>query len=557
MDSNEWFAEVKTSINGLTFISNLNCELSSEAIVGHFDLTMNGLEKPLHFNLRVLSPYPYKFHNSDSIRFVNTDLIEFPHIMEDGSVCIHTIHATKIADKIRNDFNALKQWVIEYYLNKGKDTDYEHIIVRPSDFNGVMQSYYFSESAESFTKDEYGEVVLEKLSTGEFNDYFNHSGSLKSETYLVHSFIDRFNIQKTCIKSKLYLSLHSNEYRGLYYYMDIPPALHGKFAFKSWDMLNQFICQEFKQKLNAIKERNRFTPETPIPIFLGYRINDYENHWQVIPMNAGNIPTYSEPIKGSTITEFRALPIRWASTENISYKYFFGRGKFTDSITEKRILIIGLGAIGSNVALTLTRCGCQQIDIADFDIKSIGNICRSQYNFVNGMSSKAYQLSLAMHQTSPFIEVNTKPIIDWQLFGDYLKDKVLIPEQLVLDFNTYDLIFDCTAEDDTMHLLDSMNLKTDIINLSITNKAKDLICAFSPKIYDFVTHQTKLNLESENDLYKPTGCWSPTFKASYNDVDLQVQMALKQINKMYSKEKAKVNFVTSFDENDNLIIRYY
>lgn len=52
-------------------------------------------------------------------------------------------------------------------------------------------------------------------------------------------------------------------------------------------------------------------------------------------------------------------------------------------------------------------------------------------------------------------------------------------------------------------------------------------------------------------MYNPTGCWSPTFKASYNDVATLTQYALKIINGMIDT-KTLTSFVIHYDENQNL-----
>ena len=95
-----------------------------------------------------------------------------------------------------------------------------------------------------------------------------------------------------------------------------------------------------------------------------------------------------------------------------------------------------------------------------------------------------------------------------------------------------------------MYVLNSLDLKCDLINLSITNNAEYLVCAFYPQIYHFVNTQFGELLNNDiSDLYEPTGCWSPTFKASYNDISVLVQMAIKQINSIYEGKIGKSNFV--------------
>jgi hypothetical protein len=59
-------------------------------------------------------------------------------------------------------------------------------------------------------------------------------------------------------------------------------------------------------------------------------------------------------------------------------------------------------------------------------------------------------------------------------------------------------------------------------------------------------------LEPEvQDLYTPTGCWSPTFKASFNDISVLVQYAIAHINNCFSKPTAVRPFYLSCGGDDN------
>ena len=123
--------------------------------------------------------------------------------------------------------------------------------------------------------------------------------------------------------------------------------------------------------------------------------------------------------------------------------------------------------------------------------------------------------------------------------------------------NEFDLIFDCSTDDDTMRLLEKLQLRCDIVNISITNHASELICGFSPNISTFVQNAFSSIVENDlSDLYAPSGCWSRTFKASYNDIALMVQYALKHIHRMLIGIEEKHNFILRDSENGLKINRY-
>lgn len=248
--------------------------------------------------------------------------------------------------------------------------------------------------------------------------------------------------------------------------------------------------------------------------------------------------------------------ISWMISRDSSRKYFFGRGALSENIIDKKILIIGVGAIGSIIAKTLTKGGCRNIDIVDYDIKEPENVCRSEYLFNTGIIDKTEELIRILHANSPFVEVA-------QLKNDYFENliKVLYKEEaakekLIADLSNYDIIFDCTTDNDLMHVLDTLNLKNDLINMSITNHARDLVCAFHPNIYHFVNNQFSNVLDNDvEDVYNPTGCWNPTFKASYNDINALVQLALRNVNVIYENGMAKNNFIIKSDDKDKFTLK--
>ena len=57
------------------------------------------------------------------------------------------------------------------------------------------------------------------------------------------------------------------------------------------------------------------------------------------------------------------------------------------------------------------------------------------------------------------------------------------------------------------------------------------------------------------DMYYPTGCWSPTFKASYNDIAVKLQFALKHIIGMLSSVEPESNFYVSETQDGMAINR--
>jgi hypothetical protein len=203
------------------------------------------------------------------------------------------------------------------------------------------------------------------------------------------------------------------------------------------------------------------------------------------------------------------------------------------------------------VATTLTRGGATDITLVDHDLKEPENICRSEYDFFNGVTAKVRELVNKLIAISPFVEVKSS-----ETLTDFYKILVNGGDTgWITDFkehlDQFDIIVDCSTDNDMAFLLGNIDFRGEIFCLSITNHAKELVCATKPNLYPWLQHIFQILSEGiEEDPYVPTGCWSPTFKASYNDIAVLVQHALRHINNCFRKSIPFRHFYLSCsDEN--------
>ncbi|GGD40714.1 hypothetical protein GCM10011514_00990 [Emticicia aquatilis] len=524
-------------------------------IKGAISIKLPDNQESLIFEVRILPEYPLKTGNSESITFINIGLLKYKHIMKSGSICIHTSHCTDLRKKIEIDFNSLKRWIWEYYINGKEDKHYEHLILNPSPIKTAYYSYLFTEVSHSFNKGDFGYFEYSLMSEGSYygNKIYNN---------VVQEFKTKY--QKSIIQCQWGIQIKSlrrvSSNHGIYIYIETPPANFEKFAFETWKELEPLISQDFLKFLYDFEVSNKNNRGVNIPLLLGYKITDNEIHWQTANLEIGNFPIYHKKENQKYIGYFDDRNIEWGITKNCSYKYFFGRGKMEDKISQGRILIIGVGAIGSMVATTLARGGCTKIDVVDFDVKEPENVCRAEYSFLTGINDKVTDISNYLHSISPFIDV--KIIQKGGLFNsilkiqDWEKFEIQIHETEKKEFfNQYDLIFDCSTDNDLMFVLNQLELHN-LISMAITNKAKSLVCSTEIKSYDWVINQFEKILDNDiEDLHYPTGCWSPTFKASYNDISVLVQYALKHINLRLSQDISLRNFVVETNTDNELNIK--
>lgn len=527
-------------------------EQSELLIMGSVSVLVEGLEEPLEFEVTIQAQYPFKSRDTETIKFHNGHLLEYKHIMRDGSICIHTTHSPILANKLLYDIDAVKRWITKYYLNKDSDTHYEHLIVPQNTFKESHFAYFFNEVDYNFFKNQYGFVEYSIISNGIF-----HTENIKS--HILQKFCD--NNGKEIVDVKWNVPLKSQDkYPGLFIFLKDAPSKNQRWVFENWKDFEERLPLDFLQFLHTVQKSQTKEKGKLFPLFVGYNISAVEIHWQAIMLEMGNFPIYGQKTNQQWFTKLDIdRSIDWAMTRNCSYKYFFGRGRLSDKITNSKILIIGIGAIGSIVAKTLVRCGCTRIDFIDYDVKEPENVCRSEYSFASGINNKTNDLAKELSLISPFFNpvyggYNFSEAFDF-LIKSHLTDEK-IKSDLIERLNDYDVIIDCSADNDLLYVLSQLPLKSLLLNISISNHAKQLVCASEQNRYEFITSQFSGNILKFDidDLYNPIGCWSPTFKASYNDINTLVQFAIKHINVRYEQDRILRNFVIETDESNSLTI---
>jgi len=524
---------------------NKNFELKNQTIEGVISVKEEGVELP--FIVEIFPAYPRQFHDHETIRFINKELIEFNHVNYDGSICVHTYHSPDLSEKILFDINSLKVWIRRYYINKEKDEHYEHIVISDVEVQGVRSFFLFTDVNYTFSRYEYGVVEYSLLSR-------NNNDKKSYNTYFIQCFNTR--CKKICCEwSKAYQ--HFEKLHAVFIFIEKPPVKFKRFAITNWKELEPFVSVSFLSYLYKEKRKyeGRENEISYLPVLIGYSIEANKIHWQTVLIKTNDFPVRIQKVLGTNRRSelFTDKEMNWTQTHNASYEYFFGRGVLHKKLTHQNVLIIGVGAIGSIVAITLARGGAKKLTLIDHDIKEAENVCRSEYSFDRGTDSKVNELRNRLFKISPFVEVQVSEIL-----FDYLKlfnNEIEAMESLMKYLNEFDIIIDCSTDYDVVSILDKLNLNAEILSLSLTNHARELICTVNPNIYRWnIEINNQLKRENE-DLYNPTGCWSPTFKASYNDVNTLVQYAIKQINTCYMNDLSVRNFYLSTDFKQGLTIK--
>lgn len=238
---------------------------------------------------------------------------------------------------------------------------------------------------------------------------------------------------------------------------------------------------------------------------------------------------------------------------------YFGRGKLTQNLSNKKIAIIGLGAIGSMIAESLVRGGVKQISLWDNDVIEPGNICRTAYTLNDVGESKERALSSKLQSISPFCEVSTHG--GW-LQGKYIEGLSKYQDgefygsinynsqsEAVKPLSDYDLIIDCTASNELLHFLSYAVTDKEIISLCITNHAQDLLCITNKEGNPYELRKlylSKIEQDTKNFYVEGTGCYSPTFLATNCDIAALVNLAAREINLSMEQNKLPHSTIWSY-----------
>ena len=79
-------------------------------------------------------------------------------------------------------------------------------------------------------------------------------------------------------------------------------------------------------------------------------------------------------------------------------------------IKETRVCILGLGGLGSNVAVLLARAGIGYLKLVDFDIVEANNLNRQQYRISHIGMKKTEAMKTIIKEINPFVETEVLDI---------------------------------------------------------------------------------------------------------------------------------------------------
>ena len=81
-----------------------------------------------------------------------------------------------------------------------------------------------------------------------------------------------------------------------------------------------------------------------------------------------------------------------------------------EKLKKAKVCILGLGGLGSNIAVLLARSGIGYLKLVDFDIVEASNLNRQQYRISHIGLKKTEAMKTIIKEINPFVEVETLDI---------------------------------------------------------------------------------------------------------------------------------------------------
>jgi integrative and conjugative element protein (TIGR02256 family) len=473
---------------------------------GEIKVTSNKGE--ITFTVHIPESYPL-----NDLKIITNDFSGYPHQNLDGSLCLNTAFVNHTNSRLNLEIEKLKKYIETYYEN-----DYEGDLYEFSGFEPKgLVTIIFEES--NFDTERFNPLF------GEFK-YSPLCYMMDDKKRIIHFTAIAQNLGNKCYQwSNFFKS--KNE-----------PVHKKRLRFTNWADLVKILPDTFSDYFVEFCKRASISSIFPsgrevyILLAIGYKIpnaNSFEVHWDLILL-----PHIDFPRKQNQSRQFinnYNKPILWDKTFNASYERFFGRGCFDKKIANKKILIIGTGAIGSTLAEILTRGGVRKIDLADNETIEPGNICRSSFGFTDIGFPKIGVLKEKLELISPYIEVGV--LISLEAIDINSSTGKETFEKL----KSYEIIFDCTANNEIIQMLTDFDLPNTVIYLSISDKAKEMICVCNLDNRNMIERRNQMLYSFGNyreaEFREGTGCWHPTFEASYFDINQLLNYTIRKLNFSY------------------------
>jgi hypothetical protein len=292
-----------------------------------------------------------------------------------------------------------------------------------------------------------------------------------------------------------------------------------------------------KPALSKIRDGRKHILLLGFPIPLKYGESVTRIHWQSMLLPA--ISFGKETMKGFRNNENGRflldkskaigpnIELEWLRSENWHKEQISKRGKMPKSLSNKKILLVGCGAVGSAIAEFLVRGNANKIILLDNEKIEVGNLVRHTLNIKDIKKPKSQQLAQRLNTINPNAEVDF-------IVSDF-------PPRSRSDINSInscDIIIDCTGDDEALIALSQFSWVDEkqffSVNLNY-GATKSFVFYYKGTRFPIQEYSQKIkaHLANISEIDDPPGdgigCWHPTFPARSDDVWLLASACIKEI----------------------------
>lgn len=238
--------------------------------------------------------------------------------------------------------------------------------------------------------------------------------------------------------------------------------------------------------------------------------------------------------------------LTWLNTEDWSSDQLRTRGAASAALQERRVLVIGAGALGSHVAASLTRMGVRNIGIIEGDDLGMGNLTRHALGVGDVGTNKAR--AVAAHCNGIALDGNVTAQ------ASYFPP---VDEAAAASIREFDVIIDCTANDDVLSAIAEFEWggEKEFVSLSITWKGEGMLAFYASEAQfpaaDALSRfqaAPKPTPEVDDAPIEGIGCWHPVFPASQAEVALWGASGVKFIERVVGARIRTFQYLTQSDD---------
>ena len=368
-----------------------------------------------------------------------------------------------------------------------------------------------------------------------------------------------------------FLSEYGNYNEGMWFLLDKIPVLNHWQAPNTFnELINVFenekrdFISEFKTLIQGKEEVFRNNEQHliivgfPIPEKIGEENKTI--HWQAFQFKFNCLETCNRPInykghknriyfKKDKLSLSSDNKVNWLDSQNWSENKILNRGSLSQTFKSKNVLMIGVGTIGSVMADIMVHEGIKDITLIDNDYLEIGNLSRYNLTLTELNKFKSEEFSKHLNKINPFANVK------------FISDTFDYDEKS--NYDEYDMIMDCTGENQVLYDLEKYEFKHEkiFISASIGINGDNIYLLLqkgtkfdsSNFVYELLPFM-KENVEKLDEMELPrdgTKCWMPAFPAKYHDILSISSLTVKIIEKfLESDEKEWIKIYRKEDTLD-------